>query len=95
MARQQLQQQPLPDNPMILNLFEQRVGQQMVQEQILLAEAAKLGIHATNDDVIKLPANGFRRARCCIPTGSSSARKTMPALFPSGSILPSPSLRKT
>jgi peptidyl-prolyl cis-trans isomerase D len=33
-------------------LFEKRVGQQMVQKQVLLGEAEKLGIHATNDDVI-------------------------------------------
>ena len=51
-ARQQLQQQRYPDNPMIVNLFEQRVGQQLVQEQVMLSEAAKLGVHATNDDVV-------------------------------------------
>ena len=33
-------------NPMIVSLFEQQVGQQMVQQQVLLAEAAKLGIIA-------------------------------------------------
>jgi peptidyl-prolyl cis-trans isomerase D len=53
MARKQLQQQRYPDNPMILGLFEQRIGQQLVQKQILLAEAEKLGIHATQDDVIQ------------------------------------------
>ena len=52
-ARQQLAQQRYPDNPMILGLFEQRVGQQLVQQQVLLAEAEKLGIHATTDDVIQ------------------------------------------
>ena len=51
-ARQQMSQQRYPDNPMILGLFEKRVGQQMVQKQVLLGEAEKLGIHATNDDVI-------------------------------------------
>ena len=51
MARAQLAQQRYPDNPMILGLFEQRVGQQLIQQQILLDEADKLGIHATNDDV--------------------------------------------
>jgi peptidyl-prolyl cis-trans isomerase D len=51
-ARQQMQQQRYPDNPMILNLLEQRVGQTLIQQQILLAEAEKLGIHATEDDVI-------------------------------------------
>jgi peptidyl-prolyl cis-trans isomerase D len=55
-ARQQLQQQnpQYADNPMMLGYFEQREGQQLVQTQILLEEADKLGIHATNDDVIKI-----------------------------------------
>lgn len=39
------------DNPMIVRLFEQQVGQQLVQQQILLAEAEKLGIHVNNQDV--------------------------------------------
>jgi len=51
LARQQLTQQRYPDNPMILNLFEQRIGQQLVQQQVLLVEADRLGIHATEDDV--------------------------------------------
>src|ERR1700756_2074741 len=52
-ARQQLQQRnpQYASNPMIVNLFEQQVGQQLVQQQILLAEAAKLGITANDDDV--------------------------------------------
>ncbi len=58
MARQQLQQQRYPDNPMILGLFEQRVGQQMVQEQVLLDEADKLGVHATENDVVKYLQTG-------------------------------------
>jgi peptidyl-prolyl cis-trans isomerase D len=53
MARQQLQQQRYPDSPMILNLFEQRVGQQLIQQQVMLAEAEKLGIHANDNDVIQ------------------------------------------
>ncbi len=57
-ARQQMSQQRYPDNPMILGLFEKRVGQQMVQKQVLLAEAEKLGIHATNDDVIQFLHKG-------------------------------------
>jgi len=51
MARAQLAQQRYPDNPMILGLFEQRVGNQLVQQQILLDEANRLGIHANSDDV--------------------------------------------
>ncbi len=38
-------------NPMIVKLFEQQVGQQLVQEQVLLEEAHKLGIFATDNDV--------------------------------------------
>jgi len=51
LARQQLTQQRYPDNPMILNLFEQRIGQQLVQQQVRRVEADRLGIHATEDDV--------------------------------------------
>jgi peptidyl-prolyl cis-trans isomerase D len=51
MARAQLQQQRYPDNPMILGLFEQRIGNQLIQQQILLEEAGRLGIHANSDDV--------------------------------------------
>jgi len=52
-ARQQLQQRnpQYASNPMIVNLFKQQVGQQLVQQEILLAEADKLGISANNDDV--------------------------------------------
>jgi peptidyl-prolyl cis-trans isomerase D len=52
MAQAQMQQQHYPDNPLIENLIEQRIGQQLVQQQILVAEAAHLGIHADNNDVI-------------------------------------------
>ena len=34
-----------------MNMFEQQVGQQLVQQQVLLAEAARLGIQANDDDV--------------------------------------------
>jgi peptidyl-prolyl cis-trans isomerase D len=59
-ARQQLQQRnpQYASNPMIVNLFEQQVGQQLVQQQILLAEAAKLGISASDDDVRKFLHEG-------------------------------------
>jgi peptidyl-prolyl cis-trans isomerase D len=50
-ARQQMQRSRYPDNPMIERIIEQQVGQRLVQEQILLAEAEKLGIQATDDDV--------------------------------------------
>jgi peptidyl-prolyl cis-trans isomerase D len=52
-ARMQVMQRnpQYADNPMIVSLFEQQVGQQMVQQQILLAEASKLGIQVSNSDV--------------------------------------------
>ena len=40
------------NNPFIVNMYTQRVGQQMIQEQILLAEANRLGIRSTDKDVI-------------------------------------------
>jgi peptidyl-prolyl cis-trans isomerase D len=58
LAEQQLQQQRYPDSPVILGLFEQRVGQQLVQEQVLLSEAEKLGIHASTNDVIQYLQTG-------------------------------------
>ena len=59
-ARQQLQQRnpQYAANPMIVSLFEQQVGQQLVQQQILLAEANKLGIKATDDDVAQYLRTG-------------------------------------
>jgi peptidyl-prolyl cis-trans isomerase D len=51
LARQQLQRQHLPDSPFIVNYFEQQAGSQLVRQQILLAEAGRLGIHASDDDV--------------------------------------------
>jgi len=72
-ARQQLQQRgpQYADNPMILNFFEQQVGQQLVQQQILLEEADRLGIRATDDDVRQYLHTG--------PTGQ--------VLFPNGKFI--------
>jgi peptidyl-prolyl cis-trans isomerase D len=39
------------DNPMMLNYMTQQVGQGLVQQQMLLAEAGRLGITATDADV--------------------------------------------
>jgi peptidyl-prolyl cis-trans isomerase D len=50
-ARQQIAQQHIPDLPVYVNMLEKRVGEQLVQQQILLIEAEKLGIQATDDDV--------------------------------------------
>jgi peptidyl-prolyl cis-trans isomerase D len=59
-ARRQIQQRnpQYADNPVIMNFFTQQVGQQLVTQQILLTEARKLGIHATNDDLVKLLHTG-------------------------------------
>ena len=53
LTRQQLQRQgaQYADNQTLINMFEPQVGQQLVQQQILLQEAHRLGIHATDDDV--------------------------------------------
>jgi peptidyl-prolyl cis-trans isomerase D len=39
-------------NPMIVNMYQQQVGQRLIQQQVLLAEANRLGIHSTDKDVI-------------------------------------------
>ncbi len=53
MATQRVQQQypQYAGNPMIMSMIEPQVGQQLVQQQILLDEADRLGIRVTNDDV--------------------------------------------
>jgi peptidyl-prolyl cis-trans isomerase D len=53
LATQRVQQQypQYAGNPMIMNMIEPQVGQQLVQQQILLDEADKLGIHVTDADV--------------------------------------------
>lgn len=46
------------DNPMIVQFFEQQVGQQLVQQQVALQEAHKLGIYATDADVRRILSTG-------------------------------------
>ncbi|HUH62730.1 MAG TPA: peptidylprolyl isomerase [Terracidiphilus sp.] len=60
LARQQIQQRgpQYASSPVMLQFFEQQVGQQLVQEQILLSEANKLGVNATDDDVAKFLHQG-------------------------------------
>jgi peptidyl-prolyl cis-trans isomerase D len=60
MTRRQLMQQnpQYADNPMIVQIFQSRVGQQLVQQQVLLQEANKLGITATDADVLHFLQNG-------------------------------------
>jgi len=51
-VNRQLQSNPsYADNPMIVHYFEQQAGQQLVQQQVLLVEAEKLGIEANDSDV--------------------------------------------
>src|SRR5580692_8229358 len=38
-ARQKIAQQHYPDSPVILNIFVKQVGEQLVQQQIIMAEA--------------------------------------------------------
>jgi peptidyl-prolyl cis-trans isomerase D len=72
-ARQQIQQRnpQYADNPMILNFFAQQVGQQLVQQQVLLSEARRLGIGATSADVVQYLHAG--------PTGA--------VIFPNGKFI--------
>ncbi len=58
-------------NPMIVQMFEQQVGQQLVQNQVMLEEAHKLGIYATDEDVRKFLRTG--------PTGE--------VLYPNGTYI--------
>jgi len=53
LATQRVQQQypQYAGNPMVMNMIEPQVGQQLVQQQILLDEAEKLGIRVTDADV--------------------------------------------
>jgi len=63
-ARQQLQQYPqYADNPMVLNFMTQQAGQRLVQQRVLLTEAGKLGISASNEDVVRFLHTGGYGAR--------------------------------
>ena len=52
-ARRQIQQRgpQYANNPMIVNFFTQQVGNQLVEQQVLLQEADRLGITASDQDV--------------------------------------------
>ena len=51
--RQIMQRNPqYADNPMVMQLFESQVGQQLIQQQVLLQEARRLGITANDADVL-------------------------------------------
>lgn len=81
-ARLQLQQQnpQYADNPMMLGYFAQRVGQQLVQKEILLAEADKLGIRVTNDDVIQFLHTG-QAGQVLFPNGQFIGEDAYAALI--------------
>jgi len=72
-TRQQLMQRSpqYADNPMILKFYESQVGQQLVQQAVLLQEAERLGIHASDADVRQYLQTG--------PTGE--------VLFPNGKFI--------
>ena len=81
-ARQQLQQRnpQYASNPMIVSLFEQQVGQQMVQQQILLAEAEKLGISANSNDVLQFLHEG-QAGQVLFPNGKFIGQDQYTALI--------------
>jgi len=58
----QLRQNPqyarYAQDPRAVEFFESRVGPELVQQQVLLQEAHKLGIHATSDDVLHVLSTG-------------------------------------
>lgn len=60
LATQRIQQQypQYAGNPMIMQFMEPQIGQQLVQEKILLSEASKLGVRATDEDVRRLLHTG-------------------------------------
>jgi peptidyl-prolyl cis-trans isomerase D len=72
-TRQQLMQQDprYADNQMVMKFYEQQVGQQLVQQDVLLQVADKLGIRASSDDVRQYLQTG--------PTGQ--------VLFPDGKFI--------
>ena len=61
------------NNPTIVQMFEQQVGQQLVQEQVLIEEAHKLGIYATDEDVRKNLSTG-PRVKFSTPAANSSEK---------------------
>jgi peptidyl-prolyl cis-trans isomerase D len=82
LARQELTRQSPQnaDNPRALAIFETRVGPQLIQQQVLLAEAEKLGIHATSDDVIQLLHQG-QTGQVLFPNGQFIGEEKYAALI--------------
>ena len=75
MARQQMQQQnpQYADNPMILNIIEQQVGQQLVQQQILLPRRPSWASRHQTTDVAAISCTRASWRRSSFPTASTSA----------------------
>jgi peptidyl-prolyl cis-trans isomerase D len=71
LTRQQLMQSnpQYADNPMIVKYFESQVGQQLVQQAVLLQVARKFGIRAGDDDVRKFLQTG-PLAQLLFPNGT-------------------------
>jgi peptidyl-prolyl cis-trans isomerase D len=71
LTRQQLMQSnpQYADNPMIVKYFESQVGQQLVQQAVLLQVARKFGIQAGDDDVRKFLQTG-PLAQLLFPNGT-------------------------
>jgi peptidyl-prolyl cis-trans isomerase D len=80
-ARQQIQQRnpQYADNPMIMNFFTQQVGQQMVEQRVLLQEADRLGISANEEDVVNYLHSGPTGARL-FPNGNFIGKQQYEAL---------------
>ncbi len=84
LATQRVQQQypQYAGNPMIMNMIEPQVGQQLVQQQILLDEAAKLGIRVTDADVREFLQTG-PPAQVLFPNGKFIGQEKYAALIQS------------
>ena len=79
LPRQRVQQQypQYAGNPMIMNMIEPQVGQQLVQQQILLDEARNWASTLPMPTCATICRPDLR-ARCCFPTGNSSGRTSTP-----------------
>ena len=84
LARMQVQQRSpqYAGNPTIMNFFEQQVGQQLVQQQVLVTEAERLGIHVTNDDVRQYLQSG-PAAQVLFPNGKFVGQEQYAAIIAS------------
>jgi peptidyl-prolyl cis-trans isomerase D len=82
MATQRVQQQypQYAGNPMIMKMIEPQVGQQLVQQQILLQEAGKLGIHITDADLVQYLRTG-PPGQVLFPNGNFIGKEKYAALI--------------